>query len=141
MKANGGLLTTPISPIIISTPRAGGIELSWFWRRLVSAAQFWRRSCCGNVEHPGEFRFEEHGRGHALHVVAEAMKLAFADRAYWLGDPDFANVPRGLISKKYAAGLAEKINLQHTTAVPSHENRRMGRRICSKTHDAFFRGR
>jgi gamma-glutamyltranspeptidase/glutathione hydrolase len=29
------------------------------------------------------------------HVIAEAMKLAFADRAFWLGDPDFARVPRG----------------------------------------------
>ena len=55
-----------------------------------------------------------------LHVIAEAMKLAFADRAHWLGDPDFANVPRGLISKQYAAGLALKINLEHVTAVPSH---------------------
>jgi gamma-glutamyltranspeptidase / glutathione hydrolase len=55
-----------------------------------------------------------------LHVIAEAMKLAFADRAYWLGDPDFANVPRGLIAKKYAIGLAQKINLEHTTPVPSH---------------------
>lgn len=55
-----------------------------------------------------------------LHVVAEAMKLAFADRAYWLGDPDFAKVPRGLVSKKYAATLAKRINLQHTSAVASH---------------------
>jgi gamma-glutamyltranspeptidase / glutathione hydrolase len=55
-----------------------------------------------------------------LHVIAEAMKLAFADRAHWLGDPDFARVPRGLVSKKYAASLAEKINLERTVAVPSH---------------------
>lgn len=55
-----------------------------------------------------------------LHVIAETMKLAFADRAHWLGDPDFAKVPRGLISKKYAASLAEKINLEHVTEVPSH---------------------
>ncbi len=55
-----------------------------------------------------------------LHVIAETMKLAFADRAYWLGDPDFVPVPRGLISKKYAAELARKIDLEHTIPVPSH---------------------
>jgi len=55
-----------------------------------------------------------------LHVIAEAMKLAFADRAYWLGDPDFAKVPRGLISKQYASVLSRKINLKHVTAVPAH---------------------
>lgn len=55
-----------------------------------------------------------------LHVIAEAMKLAFADRAYWLGDPDFANVPRGLTDKAYAAGLARKIDLKHSVPVSSH---------------------
>ena len=55
-----------------------------------------------------------------LHVIAEAMKLAFADRAHWLGDPDFARVPRGLVSKKYAASLAKKINLTRASEVPSH---------------------
>ena len=55
-----------------------------------------------------------------LHVIAEAMKLAFADRAYWLGDPDFAKVPRGLVSKQYAAALAKKINRNRATEVPSH---------------------
>ncbi len=55
-----------------------------------------------------------------LNVIAEAMKLAFADRAYWLGDPDFVNVPRGLIAKTYAAELAKRIDPQHATAVPTH---------------------
>ena len=55
-----------------------------------------------------------------IHVVAEAMKLAFADRAYWLGDPDFAAVPQGLISKEYAAKLAGKIEMDRTTPVPGH---------------------
>ena len=55
-----------------------------------------------------------------MNVLAEAMKLAFADRAYWLGDPDFVKVPRGLISKAYAADLAKQIHLAHATPVASH---------------------
>ena len=43
------------------------------------------------------------------------MKLAFADRAFWLGDPDFAKVPRGLMSKAYARNLASRIDLHRTT--------------------------
>ncbi|MEP6662443.1 MAG: gamma-glutamyltransferase [Verrucomicrobiota bacterium] len=52
-----------------------------------------------------------------IHLVAEAMKLAFADRAYWLGDPAFAKVPHGLVSAKYAKTLANKIDLQRASAV------------------------
>ncbi len=54
------------------------------------------------------------------HVVAEAMKLAFADRAYWLGDPDYVNVPQGLIDKQYAAQLSGKIDRFKSTKVQSH---------------------
>ena len=54
------------------------------------------------------------------HVIAEAMKLAFADRAFWLGDPDFAKVPRGLVDKGYARELAARIHPDHTTPVPAH---------------------
>ena len=55
-----------------------------------------------------------------LHLIAESMKLAFADRAYWLGDPDYAGVPRGLVTKEYAATLAKKIRLDQVTAVLGH---------------------
>lgn len=56
----------------------------------------------------------------ALHLVAETMKLAFADRAFWLGDPDAVDVPRGLIDKGYAVALAERINPERATSVPGH---------------------
>ncbi|PYL01722.1 MAG: gamma-glutamyltransferase, partial [Verrucomicrobia bacterium] len=55
-----------------------------------------------------------------VHVVSEAMKLAFADRAYWLGDPDFAKVPRGLVSKDYAARLAAQIRLDRVLPGAEH---------------------
>ena len=68
------------------------------------------------------FDVKSMGRGSAdfIHVVAEAMKLAFADRAYWLGDPDFTPVPRGLVSKEYAAGLVKQIRFDRVTPVLSH---------------------
>lgn len=54
------------------------------------------------------------------HVVAEAMKLAFADRAHWLGDPDFADVPRGLLEPAYARQLAARIRPDRTVVVEGH---------------------
>ncbi|MEQ8837112.1 MAG: gamma-glutamyltransferase, partial [Lacipirellulaceae bacterium] len=56
------------------------------------------------------------------HLVVEAMKLAFADRAYWLGDPDYAKVPRGLVEKSYAKELAAKIDPTKASEVPQHGN-------------------
>lgn len=53
-------------------------------------------------------------------TVTESMKLAFADRAYWLGDPAFVNVPRGLLGKDYARTLAAKIVPNKSTPVPDH---------------------
>lgn len=63
--------------------------------------------------------FEE-STADGVHLVAESMKLAFADRAYWLGDSDYVSVPRGLISKKYASELSAKISLDKSTRVTKH---------------------
>jgi gamma-glutamyltranspeptidase / glutathione hydrolase len=68
------------------------------------------------------FDLKSMGAGSAdlIHVVTEAMKLAFADRAYWLGDPDFVKVPRGLVSRDYSTKLAGKIRRDHSTTVSQH---------------------
>ena len=60
-------------------------------------------------------------REELLHIIAEAMKRAYADRATFMGDPDAVKMPvAGLISKKYAAALRAQIG---TRATPSTEIR------------------
>lgn len=56
-------------------------------------------------------------RGESLHVLAEVMKRAYADRATFMGDPDSVKMPvAGLISKKYAAALQAQISNRATPA-------------------------
>ena len=50
------------------------------------------------------------------HLVAEAMRLAFADRAVHLGDPDFTNVPLGLLDPEYLASRGEAIRVDKRMA-------------------------
>lgn len=51
-----------------------------------------------------------HNSANTIHHMAEAMKLAYADRSQYLGDTDYVDVPlAGLTSKDYAEGLRETI--------------------------------
>jgi gamma-glutamyltranspeptidase / glutathione hydrolase len=53
---------------------------------------------------------------HALHLMVEAMKRAYADRALFLGDPDKVKAPvEKLISKDYAATWRATIDPEHAT--------------------------
>ncbi|TWG90822.1 gamma-glutamyltranspeptidase/glutathione hydrolase [Luteimonas sp. J16] len=50
------------------------------------------------------------------HLVVEAMRRAFRDRTFHLGDPDFVKVPQRLLtSRDYAAGLRATINPARAT--------------------------
>lgn len=50
--------------------------------------------------------------GHS-HLIAEVMRRAYADRAEYLGDPRFADVPtRRLIDKDYARGRLQGLDLE-----------------------------
>ena len=57
----------------------------------------------------------KHNSVQYTHVIAESMKHAFADRAEYLGDADFVDVPVDkLISADYGKQIARKINLNKT---------------------------
>ncbi|WP_407177807.1 gamma-glutamyltransferase [Bradyrhizobium sp. STM 3562] len=60
------------------------------------------------------------GSAPSLHLIIEAMKRAYADRARYLGDPAFVKAPLAtLLAKDYAASQRAKIDLERAT--PSAE--------------------
>ncbi|WP_412501834.1 gamma-glutamyltransferase [Shewanella chilikensis] len=57
-----------------------------------------------------------HNTAATLHLMAEAMRRAYADRSEYLGDPDFYPVPvKALLSPDYAKTLAKSIDSKHAT--------------------------
>lgn len=61
-------------------------------------------------------KFDITGMGHnssaSVHVMTEAMKFAYADRSWYLGDSDYWKVPvEGLTSKSYAVEIMKRIDL------------------------------
>ncbi len=68
-----------------------------------------------NVLENYHFNPDEWGSSTYYHKLAETMKYAFADRSVHLGDADFYPVPqKGLLSKKYAKSIFEKIGKMAT---------------------------
>jgi gamma-glutamyltranspeptidase / glutathione hydrolase len=58
-----------------------------------------------------------------IHLIVEAFRRAFYDRAEFMGDPDFSEIPVAqLVDKKYAAAWRESIDPAH--ASPSHDLQR-----------------
>jgi gamma-glutamyltranspeptidase/glutathione hydrolase len=56
------------------------------------------------------------GSAASLHLLIEAMKRAYADRAHYLGDPGFVTAPVAtLMTKEYAAQQRAGIDLDHAT--------------------------
>jgi gamma-glutamyltranspeptidase/glutathione hydrolase len=63
------------------------------------------------------------GSAESVHLIAEAFRRAFFDRAELLGDPDFASIPVAtLLDKHYAAAWRESLNPRRAT--PSADLRR-----------------
>ncbi len=123
MKANGGLITKQdmrdYKPILrepvhgnykgyeiysMPPPSSGGVHLIQMVNVLAG------------------FSLGDFGQNSAasIHLMAEAMRFAYADRSLHLGDPDFSTIPvQWLISDKYAKSIRERIDKAH--AIPSKE--------------------
>jgi gamma-glutamyltranspeptidase/glutathione hydrolase len=58
----------------------------------------------------------------SIHIIADAIRLAFADRLTYLGDPGFVKVPtRGLVSKEYAEAQRRRIDPKRATSIEAGE--------------------
>lgn len=70
------------------------------------------------------------------HLIAEAMRRAFADRAAYMGDTDFVKVPiEGMLDKKYAEKQRASINLKHaSTSAEVREGKPAGAEGMDTTH-------
>ncbi|MCH7983473.1 MAG: gamma-glutamyltransferase family protein [Chloroflexi bacterium] len=65
---------------------------------------------------PDDFRSLEHNSVEYVHMVTEALKLGFADRDAFIGDPKFADVPiAGLTSPEFAASRRAQMDPNRAT--------------------------
>ncbi len=68
----------------------------------------------------GETNLPQWGRQNpdTIHLLTEAMGVAYADRSKYLGDPDFVQVPvQELTSRSYAQQVRQEINLEQAKPV------------------------
>lgn len=69
-----------------------------------------------NILEPFELRKRGRWSAETLHLMTEAMRRAYLDRARHLGDSDFVTIPDHLTSKEYAARLRNEIRDDRATA-------------------------
>jgi gamma-glutamyltranspeptidase/glutathione hydrolase len=64
------------------------------------------------------FNLEKADQATRKHLIVEAMRRAYRDRAFYLGDPDYVSIPQQqLLDKNYAAGL--RTSIRHDQALSS----------------------
>ena len=68
-----------------------------------------------NILEPFDLKKHPRNSPETLHLMIEAMKRAYADRARHLGDPAFTKIPAELTTKEYARKLAATIDLKKAT--------------------------
>ena len=87
-----------------SLPSSGGLVLSEILQMLA------------------EFDLEQLDQAQRIHLIAETMRRAYRDRAQYMGDPDFIEVPVDyLVSESHIKQLVKSISLSRATASASLE--------------------
>ncbi len=119
MQANGGIMTEedlaqykvkwrkPITfkyddlrVISMSPPSSGGICLAQIM----------------NGIEPYDLSRYGHNTTKTIQIITEAERRAYADRSFFLGDPDFVNIPlKKLISKEYTKGRMDDFSFEKAT--------------------------
>ena len=66
---------------------------------------------------PYDLQAYGHNTVKAMQVITEAERRAYADRSYFLGDPDFVSIPKDtLISKSYSKNRMQSFSFKKPTA-------------------------
>ena len=91
----------PFEVISAPPPSSGGIAIAQMFNML---------------RQPGLPRWQSLNHTDQAHLLTEVMRRAYKDRAEFLGDPDFVDVPtRELLSEQRAQHWASSINMQQAT--------------------------
>ena len=117
MQANGGLLaaddfarfSAKLGEPVSTTYRGYEIYKPGFWTQGPTMVETL------NMLEGFDLKKMGHNSPAYIHTLAEALKLAFADRDRYYGDPNFVKIPTELLSKDYAALRRPLIDQQHAS--------------------------
>lgn len=138
-QANDGLLRyedlakfhAEVDKPVVGTYRGYGILKPGFWTQgpvMIQAL---------NILERFDLKAMRHNSPEYLHTVIEALKLAFADRDRFYGDPKFSKIPvETLLSKEYAAERAKLIDPEHASIEHRPGNLGGPMALASNTHGA-----
>jgi gamma-glutamyltranspeptidase / glutathione hydrolase len=117
MQANGGLLAA--SDLARFKAKVGQPVKTDYRGYEVYKAGFWTQGPAMvetlNILEGYDLKKMGHNSANYIHTVIETLKLAFADRDRYYGDPDFVKIPAELLSKNYAVLRRSLIESEHAS--------------------------